>query len=136
MLGLYQSNPGIGHWKAVKKVLCYLQGTKDYMLTYRRTNNLEIIGYSDSDYADYKDTRKSTSGYIFMLSNGLISWKSHKQSLIASSTMEAEYVACYEATCHAIWLRNFVSGLHVIDSIMRPLRIYCDNSATVRFSKK
>ena len=49
--------------------------------------------------------------------------------------MEAEYVACYEATCHAIWLRNFVSGLHVIASIMRPLRIYCDNSVVVRFSK-
>ena len=61
--------------------------------------------------------------------------KSHKQSLIASSTMEAEYVACYETTCHAIWLRNFVSRFHVIDSIMRPLRIYCDNSIAVRFSK-
>ena len=84
MLGRYQSNPGIDHWKAVKKVLCYLQGTKDYMLTYKRTNNLEIIGYSDFDYAGCKDTRKSTSGYIFMLSNGPISWKSHKQSLIAS----------------------------------------------------
>ncbi|RVW95242.1 Retrovirus-related Pol polyprotein from transposon TNT 1-94 [Vitis vinifera] len=65
MLGRYQSNPGIDHWKAVKKVLRYLQGTKDYMLTYRRTNNLEIIGYSDSDYAGYKDTRKSTLG-IFL----------------------------------------------------------------------
>ena len=54
------------------------------MLTYRRTNNLEIIGYSDSDYAGYKDTRKSTFGHIFMLSNGPISWKGHKQSLIAS----------------------------------------------------
>ena len=53
MLGRYQSNPGIDHWKAVKKVLRYLQGTKDYMLTYRRTNNLDIIGYSDSDYAGY-----------------------------------------------------------------------------------
>ena len=105
------------------------------MLTYRRTNNLEIIGYSDFDYVGCKDTRRSTSGYIFMLSNGSISWKSHKQSLIASSTMEAEYVACYEATCHAIWLRNFVSRFHVIDSIMRPLRIYCDNSVAVRFSK-
>ncbi|KAL6342944.1 hypothetical protein AAG906_016964 [Vitis piasezkii] len=135
MLGRYQSNLGIDHWKVVKKVLRYLQGTKDYMLTYRRTNNLEIIGYSDSDYADYKDTRKSSSGYILMLSNGPISWKSHKQPLIASFTMEAEYVACYEATCHAIWLRNFVSGLHVIDSIMRPLRIYCDNSVAVQFSK-
>ncbi|RVW86998.1 Retrovirus-related Pol polyprotein from transposon TNT 1-94 [Vitis vinifera] len=135
MLGRYQSNPGIDHWKAVKKVLRYLQGTKDYMLTYRRIDNLDITGYSDSNYAGCKDTRKSTSGYIFMLSNGPISWKSHKQSLIASFTMEAEYVACYKATCHAIWLRNFVSGLHVIDLIMRPLRIYCDNSVVVRFSK-
>ena len=106
MLGQYQSNPSIDHWKTIKKVLRYLQGTKDYMLTYRRTNNLEIIGYFDFDYAGCKDTRRSTSGYIFMLSNGPISWKSHKQSLIASSTMEAEYVACYEVTCHAIWLRN------------------------------
>ena len=135
MLGRYQSNPSIDHWKAVKKVLRYLQGTKDYRLIYRRTNNLEIIGYSYSDYVGCKDTRKSTSGYIFMLSNGSISWKSHKQSLVASFTMKAEYVACYEATCHAIWFRNFVLGLHVIDSIMKPLRIYCDNSATVRFSK-
>ena len=106
MLGQYQSNPGIDHWKTIKKVLRYLQGTKDYMLTYRRTNNLEIIGYFDFDYAGCKDTRRSTSGYIFMLSNGSISWKSHKQSLIASSTMEAEYVACYEATCHAMWLKK------------------------------
>ena len=67
ILGRYQSNPGINHWKAVKKVLHYLQGTKDYMLTYRITNNLEVIGYSDPDYADYKDTKRSTSGYIFIL---------------------------------------------------------------------
>ena len=67
VLGRYQSNPGINHWKAVKKVLHYLQGTKDYMLTYRITNNLEVIGYSDPDYADYKDTKRATSGYIFIL---------------------------------------------------------------------
>ena len=131
VLGRYQSNPTIDHLKVVKKVLCYLQGTKDYMLTYKRTNNLEIVGDSDFDYVGCKDTKKFTSGYIFMLSNGPISWKSHKQSLIAYSIMEAEYVTCYETTCHAIWLRNFVLGLHVIDSIMRPLRIYCDNSVVV-----
>ncbi|XP_034695764.1 secreted RxLR effector protein 161-like [Vitis riparia] len=66
MLGRYQSNPGIDHWKAVKKVLRYLQETKDYMLTYRRTDNLEIIGYFDSHYAGCKDTRKSTSGKIII----------------------------------------------------------------------
>ena len=75
MLGRYQSNPDIDHWKAVKKILHYLQETKDYMRTYRKTNNLEIIGYydSNSDYVDCKDTRRSTFDYIFMLSNEPIS---------------------------------------------------------------
>ena len=67
MLGRYQSNLGIKHWKVVKKILRYLQGTKDYMLTYKRTNNLDIMGYSDFDYAGCKDTKRSTSGYVFML---------------------------------------------------------------------
>ena len=49
--------------------------------------------------------------------------------------MEAEYVACYEATCQAIWLQNFISGLNLVISIPRPLKIYCDNSAAVFFSK-
>ena len=78
MLGRYQSNLGLDHWKAVKKMLRYLQCTKDYMLTYPRIDSLEVVGYLDADYAGCKDTRKSTSGYIFMLANGPISWKIHK----------------------------------------------------------
>nr|ABW74556.1 copia-like pol polyprotein [Boechera divaricarpa] len=101
MLGRYQSNPGMDHWKAAKKVLRYLQGTKDHMLTYRRTDHLEIIGYSDSDYAGCVDSRKSTFGYLFLLAEGAISWKSGKQSVIATSTMEAEFVACFEATLYS-----------------------------------
>jgi hypothetical protein len=50
MLGRYQSNPGMDHWKAAKKVMRYLQGTKDYMLTFKRSDHLEVIGYSDSDF--------------------------------------------------------------------------------------
>ncbi|XP_061359608.1 secreted RxLR effector protein 161-like [Gastrolobium bilobum] len=68
VLRRYQSNPGVDHWKAAKKAMRYLQGTKEYMLMFRRTDNLEVIGYSDSDYASCIDSRKSTSGYIFMLS--------------------------------------------------------------------
>ena len=56
----------------VKKVLCYLQDTKEYMLTYKRTENLEVVGYSDADFAGCVDTKKSTSGYIFTLANGAI----------------------------------------------------------------
>ena len=70
-----------------------------------------------------------------MMAGGAVSWKSVKQTLIASSTMETEYMACYEATCHAIWLWNFISTLGVVDSISRPLKLYCDNYAVVSFSR-
>ncbi|KAL4342439.1 hypothetical protein GQ457_08G014610 [Hibiscus cannabinus] len=104
MLGRYQSNPGIDHWRAAKKVLRYLKGTKEYMLTYKRSDHLEVIGYSDSDFAGCVDSRKSTSGYIFMFASGAISWRSIKQTLTATSTMEAEFVSCFEATSHGIWV--------------------------------
>ena len=58
MFGRYQSNPGLDPWKASKKVLRYLQGTKEYMLTYRRSNLLEVVRYSDSDFAKCKDDKK------------------------------------------------------------------------------
>jgi hypothetical protein len=98
MFGRYQSNPGIDHWKTVKKALRYIQDTKDLMLTYKKSDNLEVVGYSDADFAGCVDTKKSTSGYIFTLAGGAISWKSSKQTVTASSTMQAEFVACYEAT--------------------------------------
>jgi transposase InsO family protein len=135
MLGRYQSNPGIDHWRAAKKVMRYLQGTKNYMLMYRRTNNLEVIGYSDSDFVGCVDSRKSTSGYTFMMAGGAVSWRSAKQTLIATSTMEAEFVSCFEATLHGVWLKSFISGLRIMDSISKPLRMYCDNSAVVFMAK-
>jgi hypothetical protein len=73
LLGIYQKNPGIEHWKLVKKVMRYLQGTTGLMLTYRRSDSLQIEGYLDSDYAG--EERKSTSEYIFTLAGGVISWK-------------------------------------------------------------
>ncbi|KAL6345514.1 hypothetical protein AAG906_017238 [Vitis piasezkii] len=69
---------------------------------------------------------------------GFEHWKAAKKSennQFASSTMEAEFVACFEASSHALWLRNFISWLGVVDSIAKPLRIYCDNTASVFFSK-
>ncbi|XP_039052587.1 secreted RxLR effector protein 161-like [Hibiscus syriacus] len=75
MLGCYKSNHGLVHWRAANKVLRYLQGTKDHMLTYR-TSNLEVVGYSDSDYVGCSDTRKSTFDYMFLLADRAVSWKS------------------------------------------------------------
>ena len=69
-----------------------------------------------------------------MLAGGSISWKSHKQQLTTTSTMMAEYVAVYNATCHGMLLKNLIAGLKIVESISRPLKLYCDNSAAVNFS--
>ena len=135
MLGRYQSNPGMDHWKAAKKVMRYLRGTKDFMFTFKRSDNLEVIGYIDLDFVGYVDSRKSTFGYVYMLVGAAISWKSAKQTIIVASTMEAKFVACFEATVHGLWLRNFISGLAIVNTIEKSLRIYCDNSAAIFFYK-
>nr|CAN78435.1 hypothetical protein VITISV_006572 [Vitis vinifera] len=105
------------------------------MLMYRWTVNLEVIGYSDLDYTGCIDSRKSTSGYVFMLAGGAISWRSAKQTLIATSIMEVEFVSCFEGTSHGVWLKSFIFGLRVVDSISRPLTIYCDNSSAIFMAK-
>ena len=107
------------------------------MLVFRRieSQELKVIGYSDASYKSDYDDLKSTSGYIFMMAGGAISWKSVKQSLTATSTMQAEYIAVHEATGQALWLRNFLLELKVVDSVQRPLTISCDNAAAVFFAK-
>ena len=83
------------------------------MLVYHG-NELAPIGYTDSNFQSDADLRKSTSGYVFTLGGAAISWRSIKESSIADSTMEAEYVAASEATKDAVWLRKFLMELGVI----------------------
>ena len=73
MLGRFRSNPGMDHWKAVKKVLRYMQGTKHYVLTYKKSDSLEVVGYADANHTGCVDGRRSTSGYVFTLAGGAIS---------------------------------------------------------------
>jgi hypothetical protein len=89
MLDRYQKSPAISHWNEIKKVLRYIQGTNGIMLTYERSDSLEIVGYSDSDFAGCLDTDRSTSGYVFKLAGGAISWSSSKQTVMTSSMMYA-----------------------------------------------
>jgi hypothetical protein len=80
------------------------------------------------------DTDRSTSGYVFKLAGGAISWSSSKQTVMISSTMYAEFIACYEAVGQIMWLKKFVPGLRVVDSIERPLKLYYDNEAAVLYA--
>ncbi|KAL1342187.1 hypothetical protein AAHE18_09G140400 [Arachis hypogaea] len=100
-------------------LLLLLAWTKDFMLTYRQTDNLKIVGYSNSDLAGCVDSRKSMT----------------KQSLVATSTMEPEFISCFEATSQGVWLKNFISELKIMDCISWLLRIYCDNSTVVFMAK-
>ncbi|KAH9785565.1 hypothetical protein KPL71_010000 [Citrus sinensis] len=135
MVSRYQSNPGPEHWTAVKHIMKYLKRTKNYMLVYSG-DELIPVGYTDSDFMSDKDSRKSTSGYVFTLGSGAISWRSVKQSCIADSTTEAEYVAASEAAKEAVWLRKFLQDLEVVPAVTAPLKLFCDNSGAVAQSKE
>jgi hypothetical protein len=69
------------------------------------------------------------------MASGAVSWRSAKQTLTATSTMEAEFVSYFETISHGVWFKSFIFGLRIMDSISRPLRIYCDNSAVVFMAK-
>ena len=92
MVSRYQSNPGEARWKAVKRILRYIKGTVNYRLCYQG-QDLQLKGYTDEDWEGDLDERKSTSYYVFVLGNGAITWCSKKQTCIALSTMEGEFVA-------------------------------------------
>ena len=134
MISRYQSNPGLKHWQAVKHILKYLRRTRDYMLVYH-SKDLIPIGYTDSDFQLDLDFRKSTSGCVFTLGGGAISWRRVKQSCIADSTMEVEYVAAYEVAKEAVWLKKFLSDLGVVRIEQVPITLFCENNRAVAQSK-
>ena len=109
----FQSDPGEEHWIAVKHIFKYLRRMRDYILVFQ-DESLVPIGYTDSDFQLDRDSRKSTSGYVFTFGGGAISWRSLKQSIIVDSTMEVEYIVASEATKEAVWLKNFLLDLGVV----------------------
>ncbi|KAL6327640.1 hypothetical protein AAG906_022203 [Vitis piasezkii] len=119
----YQSNPGLDHWVAVKHILKYLRRTRNYMLVYSG-RELIPIGYLIRFQS------------IKTLGSGAIIWRSVKQTCVADSTMEAEYVAACEAAKEAVWLREFLKELEVVPNMHEPIRLYCDNSGAVANAKE
>lgn len=107
----YLEKPTTEHENAVKRILKYLKGTAKYGIIYSNSNRPELIGYSDADHASDVETRRSTSGYIFELNNGLVSWNCERQKSVSISTMEAEYIAGSEAVRELIWLKRILNEL-------------------------
>jgi transposase InsO family protein len=133
LISRFMERPTEMHLNAAKRVLRYLKGTMNFGLVYRKGEEQELIGYSDSDYAGDQDDRKSTSGYVFMLSAGAVSWCSKKQPVVTLSTTEAEFIAAASSACQAVWLRRILQQLG--HEPRKSTTIYCDNSSTIKLSK-
>lgn len=102
----------VEHWKAVKRIFAYLIGTINHGIEYRSGGrDSELVGYSDADFAGDPETRRSTTGYVFFLANGAITWSSRRQKLVTLSTTEAEYVAASTATRELVWLQKLLSDI-------------------------
>lgn len=117
----------------MKRILRYVQGTSEFGIQYSREGGREMLGYTDSDYAGDVDDRKSTFGYVFVMSRGAVSWTSKKQPIVTLSTPEADFVAAAYVACQAVWLRNILEEIGVDQK--EETVLYCDNSSTIKLSK-
>ena len=131
----FSANPTTDHWLAVQRILRYLRGTLDLELAF--SGELRpLVGYSDADWAGDISTRRSTSGYVFGIGTGPISWSSKRQSTVSLSTCEAEYIGQTQATKEAVWLRNLLAELtHMNERDIPTTIIYGDNQGAIALAK-
>ena len=137
VLSKYAHNPTSIHQEGVTRVLQYLRDTPRLGITYTgepsTTDEPQLIGYCDADWAANRDDRKSVTGYAFALCGGVISWQSKKQTTVALSTVEAEYMAVASAVKEALWWRAQLSGLGF--DITLPTTLHSDNKGCISLSK-
>ncbi|GJW53621.1 retrotransposon protein, putative, ty1-copia subclass [Tanacetum coccineum] len=134
---LFQQNPGELHWTTVKNILKYLRNTKDMFLIYEgdTKRELRVSYYTDSGYLTDADGLKSQTRYVFVLNGGAVDWKSTKQSIFATSSTYAEYIAAFDASKEAVWILKFISRLGVVPIIEEPINMYCDNTGAIAIAK-
>jgi hypothetical protein len=130
----YMSNPAQQHEDALHTLFEYLQGAADFGIKYRR-GKTDIVGFSDSDFGGCVDTRRSTTGWIFMFGGAPVSWCSQRQKTVSLSTAEAEYIAASECAKEAIWIRGFVNDLPIPEIHVERLPIYMDNDTARKLTR-
>ena len=113
LLARFQSNLGIEHWNALMHVVGYIKNTIDLGLTYSRDSEISLMAYVDADYGRCRDTRRSTSGYVFIMAGGAVAWSSKRQATVALSTVEAEYVAMSRCAQQMLWMHSWLSEVEI-----------------------
>ena len=133
LVSRYVERPTGMHLAVVKRIFRYLRGTTKFGIMYRRGKEGTLIAYSDSDYAGDVNDRRSTSGYVFVLGSGAVSWSSKKQPVVTLSTIEAEFIAAASCACQNVWLRRILE--QVGHPQLKPTTVYYDNNSTIKLSR-
>ncbi|XP_062103989.1 secreted RxLR effector protein 161-like [Humulus lupulus] len=133
ILSRFMSNPGLEHWNALKWLLRYLKGTTEMGLRYKQMDQkVTLEGFVGADYAASKDTRRSTTSYVFTTNGDCICWKSQLQLVVSLSTTEAEFMATTEAFKEAIWLQGMLQELKMMKD---KAKIYSDSQSPIHLCK-
>jgi len=132
LVSQFNHSPLWEHWIAVKRIFRYLAGTKGHQLQYGTSNNSG--GFSDADWGSGHD-RKSVGGFVFLLNGGAVSWASKKQTSIALSTTEAEYMSMTQAAKEIIWLRVLLEELEALTHIRQMSQLHRDNQGALALAR-
>ena len=128
----FQARAMESHYVTAKRILKYLKGTIEVRLWYPSELTLNIVGYSDSDFAGCKVDRKSTSGTCQLLGSSSISWHSKKQACVALSTAEAEYIVVGSYCAQTIWIKHELSDFGLI---LSKIQLFYDNTSAINLTK-
>eukprot|EP00253_Pinus_taeda_P006858 PITA_06858 len=133
LISRFMERPKEAHWHIAKRTMRYVKGTKRFGILYTVLECSYLIGYTNSDWEGSVDNQKRTSGYVFQMGSGALSWVSKKQPIVALSTAEAEYVAATAAPCQAVWMKRMLRSL--CQEQEKGTVIFCDNSSAIALSK-
>lgn len=133
-LSQFNVNPHKEHFGAAKHLLRYLNSTKNFKLIYRKTGE-SLTGFADADWASSSVDRKSYTGFTFIIADAAITWESRKQSSVALSSTEAEYMALSSASKEAVYLRDFIKELGFVKLIEGPTELFGDNISAQQLVK-
>ncbi|MBW0535981.1 hypothetical protein O181_075696 [Austropuccinia psidii MF-1] len=129
-LSQFLERPGLRHWRAFLHVLRYLRGTPNVGLVYSRHGAGGLIAYSDADWGNCQTTRRSTTGYLVIFNGCVTTWKTRKQPSVSLSTAEAEYKSLCDLASELLWLRQWCTECHILDTTP-PIPVHEDNQSCI-----
>jgi hypothetical protein len=119
---------------AVNRIFAYLNNDRCKTIRYSGRHGFDLKGFVDSDFAGCEDSRRSTSGWVFTLAGGPVSWNAQRQKTVATSTLDAEHIAGAEAAKEAVWIRNFINDLRIPGIQVGSVPLYIDCNSALRLT--